>query len=407
MPWEPFPPDSKAAEFWLEFAEDQDTAFFLLEGAVRSTKTVISSIAYSDWTENLAPEGTLGMFGKTERTLKQNVLDPLSDFLGPAHFKLNQGRGELYLMGRLHYLFGCPNIEAVSKIQGKTLAGGLADEVTTYPEDVWEMIGTRLSVDGSKCIATMNPAGPRHFMKTKYLDRLEEANARTWHFTLDDNPFLSEKIRNRFKKQYTGLWYKRYILGLWVAAEGAIYDCFDESSMVIHDLPKKWLQVRVGVDYGTHNPTAFYLLGHAADGPHLGKWIVSKEHYFDGSKGRQKTDSEHSADMRTFLEGMYPQSIEVDPSAASFKVQLRRDGFTVARDADNSVLDGIRDVSHALSSGKLLIHDSCSHLIEELQGYVWDPKAQERGEDKPLKVNDHSCDALRYACRRIFGNRLE
>jgi len=402
--WQMFPSDCKAAEFWTEFAEDQDTTFFLLEGSVRSTKTVVSSQVYSDYCENLAPPGPLAMFGKTERTLKQNVLDPLSEFLGPDFFKLNRGSAELQLCGRLNYLQGCPNFEAVSKIAGKTLAGGLADEATTYPHDVWEMIGTRFSVDGAKCIATMNPGPPRHWMKIEYLDRLEEANARTWHFILDDNPFISDRVKARLKRQYTGLWYKRYILGLWVAAEGAIFDMFSEEKHVVQDdaLPKAYSHVITGVDYGTSNPSSFINIGLASDGPYQGRWIVFKEYFFDSRKtGRQKTDSEYSSDMRTFLSQIQrPDSIEVDPSAASFKVQLVQDGFDMVVDADNAVLDGIRDVSQGLSTENLLIHDSCTNLIESISGYVWDPKAQAKGEDKPLKQDDHAVDALRYAFRR-------
>jgi len=400
--WEMFPADCKAAEFWLDFAEDQDTTFFLLEGSVRSTKTVISAQVYSDYCENLAPDGPLAMFGKTERTLKQNVLDPLSEFLGPDFFKLNQGSAELQLCGRLNYLHGCPNLEAVSKIQGKTLAGGLADEATTYPHDVWEMIGTRFSVDGAKCIATMNPGPPRHWMKTGYLDRLEEANARTWHFTLDDNPFISDRVKARLKRQYTGLWYKRYILGLWVVAEGAIFDMFSEEKHVIHDdaLPNNYTNIITGVDYGISNPSAFINIGLAADGPYQGKWIAFSEYFYDSrTANRQKTDSEYSADMHRFLMKA-PDSIEVDPSAASFKVQLAQDGFDQVADADNAVLDGIRDVSQGFSTESLLIHDSCHNLIDSISGYVWDPKAQAKGEDKPMKIDDHPVDALRYAFRR-------
>jgi PBSX family phage terminase large subunit len=410
MVWKPPPPNSKASKVWLEFVDDPDTKYFFLEGAVRSSKTFGSILAWCDWVENFAPKGPLIMMGNTRETLIQNAIHPLIELVGSQNAVLNRGIGTLKLFGREIYLFGAGNIIAMRKLQGKGAVGAYCDEAPTYPKDVWEMLGTRTAAEGIKIIATMNPDNPRHYMKMGYLDRLEEVNGRSWHFTLDDNPFLSEKVKNELKRQYTGLWYKRYILGLWVAAEGAVYDMFNEDAHVIHALPKRWARIVVGVDFGISSVTSFVMIGQAAEGPYMGKWIVSKEYYHDATKKHQKTDTEISKDMVDFLKHAdgrwYPESIEVDPSASPLKVQLRRDGFTNIRDADNEVKAGIMDVSSAFSSGKLLIHDSCTNLLTELPGYCWDTKAQEQGEDKPIKVNDHALDALRYACRRIFKKRL-
>jgi len=408
--WLPPPPDSKAAKVWLDFVDDADTKYFFLEGAVRSSKTFGSILAWCDWVENFASKGPLIMMGNTRETLIQNVIHPLIELVGPKHAVLNRGIGTLQLFGRDVYLFGAGNIIAMRKLQGKGAVGAYCDEAPTYPKDVWEMLGTRTAADGIKIIATMNPDSPMHYIKKGYLDRLDDVNGRSWHFTLDDNPFLSEKVKGELKKQYTGLWYKRYILGLWVMAEGAVYDMFNESTHVIHDLPNRWSRLVVGVDFGISSVTSFVMVGLAADGPHAGKWIVWKEYYHDATKSRQKTDNEISKDLAAFLKHdsgrWYPESIEVDPSASPLKVQLRRDGFMHIHDADNDVKAGIMDVSSAFSSGKLLIHDSCTNLLTELPGYCWDPKSQEAGEDRPLKQNDHALDALRYACRRIFRKRF-
>jgi PBSX family phage terminase large subunit len=383
---------SKGFDVWNEFCEDSDSTYFLLHGAVRSSKTFASILAFCDKVENCRP-GPIGMMGKTERTLRQNVLDPMRELINDDRlFHLNQGQGELTLFGRKIYLIGAPNIAAVSKIQGKGFVLVYCDEAETYPNDVWSMIGTRTDASGVQIIGTMNPGGPRSWMKVDYLDRLRDVDGRAWHFTLDDNPFLTERVKNRLKKQYTGLWYKRFILGLWVAAEGAIYDMWDEAKHVITS-PKdqKYDKIVVGVDYGTSNPTAFIMLGKRE-----GKWIAFKEYYFDGRKGRQKTDIELANDLVKFISGHKVNYIVVDPSAASFKLQLAQMGLPVA-DADNSVLDGIRTVASGLSSGVLLVDESCSNLIQEFPGYSWDTKAQDRGEDKPIKSEDHALDALRYA----------
>jgi PBSX family phage terminase large subunit len=401
MAWKPFPCDSKGFDVWNEFCEDSDSTYFLLHGAVRSSKTFASLLAFCDKVEHCRP-GPIGMMGKTERTLRQNILDPMRELINDnTKFQLNQGQGELTLFGRKIYLVGAPNIAAVSKIQGKGFVMVYCDEAETYPPEVWDMLGTRTDAGGVQILATMNPGGPRAHMKVNYLDRLNEVDGRAWHFTLDDNPFLSAKVKNRLKTQYTGLWYKRYILGLWVAAEGAVYDMFRESDHVVGGTLPKFSKIITGVDYGTSNATVFISLGRIADGEHVNKWMAFKEYYYDSRKsGRQKTDREYSDDMKTFHDTP-PDSVQVDPSAASFKLQLARD--KVARrieDADNSVLDGIRSVSQGFSTGDLLIHDSCSHLIDEILGYSWNAKAQANGIDEPVKIDDHACDALRYAYRR-------
>ena len=410
MTWKPLPPTSKAAEVWLAFVDDPDTKYFFLEGAVRSSKTFGSILAWCDWVENFAPPGPLIMMGNTRETLIQNVINPLMELVGPQAV-LNRGVGTLNLFGREIYLFGAPNIAAMRKLQGKGAVGAYCDEAPTYPKDVWQMLGTRSAADGIKIIATMNPDSPRHWMKVDYLDRLKEVNGRSWHFTLDDNPFLSEKVKSELKAQYTGLWKLRYIDGLWVAAEGSIYDMFNEQDHVISDLPTTYSRVVTGIDFGISSVTAYLSLGLAADGPHQGKWIVFKEYYYDAEKKqRQKTTSDLSKDLIEHLSRpggrWYPESIEVDPSATPLKVQLRRDGFTSLKDADNEVKAGIMDVGNALANGYLLIHESCNNLLTEMPGYVWDSKAQDHGEDKPVKQNDHALDALRYACRRIFKRRF-
>jgi len=410
MAWKPLPVDCKAAEVWDEYIYDQDSTYFLTEGAVRSSKTFGTILAWADDIKNTAPPGPVAMLGKTRETLIQNVIYPLQDLVGQNNAVLNRGIGALTLFNRPIFLFGADNIRAVTKLQGKGFVRAYCDEAETYPYEVWQMLGTRTDAEYFKVLATFNPGPPNHYLKKEYIDRLEDVNGRHWHFELDDNPFLSEKVKDRLKRQYTGLWYKRYILGLWVMAEGAVYDMFDESNHIVHGKLPEFSEVHIGVDYGTSNPTAFIAIGRSKEGPLLGKWIAFKEFYYSGKESRQKTDGELSMDMASFLkrEGgrWFPSSIQVDPSAASFKVQLRRDGQSGVRDANNDVVDGIRDVSTALTAGQLFIHESCTHLIEEFPGYCWDPTAQEQGLDRPIKANDHCLDALRYAARKVFGKRL-
>lgn len=372
------------------------------EGSVRSGKTVSSIVRWLDYIHS-GPPGDLLMVGKTERTLKRNILDPLEEIVGGKHFEYNRGLGEVYIYGRRIYVAGANDERAEGKIRGMTLAGAYGDELTLWPESFFKMLLSRLSVAGAKFFGTTNPDSPYHWLKAEYLDK-EGLDLKSWHFTLEDNPNLDPAYVAALKREYTGLWYKRFILGLWVLAEGAIYDMWDEDVHVIDDddLPSRFDRYYVGVDYGTGNPTVFLLFGLADD-----TLYQLNEYYYDSrAKGRQKTDAEYSADFRAWLpSNIKPRSIEIDPSAASFIAQLKKDGVPGVRRADNNVLDGIRRVAARLSGGKLFVHKRCENTIREYMAYVWDSKKQAKGEDAPLKENDHCMDSTRYVVNRLDGKQ--
>ncbi len=378
-------------------------------GSVRSGKTEIEEYCALRAVKRLPP-GNIQFIGKTLGSLERNVVVPMQQKFGNTHIQYNRSTKRIYVDGRECWAEGATNEGAVDRIQGESLVAAICDEVTTWPESFWSMLISRLSDAGAVLIGTMNPGPPTHFIK-RHIDREGDLGIgldgrkelRPWKFLIDENTFLDPAYVASIKKSYApgSLWYRRFILSEWIAAEGAIYDMFDPDKHVIHDLPKAFSLVSVGVDYGTSNPTAFIAIGLANDGPYAGKWIAFKEHYFNSKGGRQKTDIELAEDMAEFLKGIDATYINIDPSAASFKLQLKRSGFNGVRDADNAVIDGIRNVASGLTSEKLLVHKSCENLIEETYGYVWDPKAQEKGEDKPIKTNDHALDALRYAFMRV------
>ena len=360
------------------------------EGAVRSGKTVASIYAWLEYLGRFAPPGDLLMVGKTERTLKRNVLGVISE-IDPGGITSYPSRGECYIFGRRVYCVGANDVRAEGKIRGLTLAGAYGDELTLWPEGFFTMMLSRLSVKGARFFGTTNPDGPYHWLKTNYLERAGLDLAR-FSFTLEDNPYLDPQFVAALKSEYVGLWYQRYILGLWVAAEGAIYDMFDESVHVVEELPemrKYWS----AIDYGTVAPTVFLLFGLGVDNV----LYVADEWRWDSSSqgGRQKTDAQYSAAFREWLTVKTEWNF-IDPSAASFLAQLYADRVAHLAPADNSVLDGIRRVGSLLGAGRLKIHRKCTGLIKELSGYAWDPKAQGRGEDVPLKGADHGPDALRY-----------
>lgn len=381
----------------------------VFEGAVRSAKTVSSLVAWIKFVRT-APPGPLLMAGRTERTLKRNIIDPLVEMLGQSRCRLVAGSGELHMLGRRIYLVGADNESSQEKIRGLSLVGAYLDETTTVPQSFFTMLLTRLSIPGSLLITTTNPASHRHWLKTDYLDKArvhidrdgrridydaaERLNLHRFTFKLADNPHLPPSYVADLEKEFTGLLRRRLVLGEWCIAEGAVYDMWDEDLHVIDQIPELRAIVSVGVDYGTANPTHAVMLGLSKDN----RLVVMREYRNDPKKTHHSlTDSELSDEVRAWIGAHTPQWVAVDPSAASFKLQLYRDGLTNVVDADNSVLDGIRVVMSLLATGRLVVHRSCTELLDEIPTYGWDSKASEKGDDKPVKLDDHGCDALRYA----------
>jgi len=380
----------------------------ILDGSVRSGKTISSLVAWIMFVSE-APPGELLMAGKTERTLKRNILDVLEQMVGSRYFKYNLGSGEATLFGRRIYLVGANDMRSEGKIRGLTLAGAYGDEITLWPESFFTMLLSRLSVPGAKFIGTTNPDSPYHWLMRNYLQRAGELDLKSWHFSLEDNPNLDPKYVEALKLEYTGLWYKRYILGQWVQAEGAVYDMWDESKYVRPTVDRPYTQYYVSIDYGTQNPMAFGLWGYVPPStkanPHEfeSAWYKIKEYHYDGrAKGRQKTDEEYYHDLVEFVGELPIRSVIIDPSAASFIATIRKKGKFVVRKADNDVLEGIRNMATALNTGKILYNDCCKETFREFSSYVWDEKAAERGEERPIKQNDHQLDADRYFVNTVI-----
>ncbi|MCM2394349.1 PBSX family phage terminase large subunit [Streptomyces albipurpureus] len=386
----------------------------LWEGSVRSSKTVSSIVRWLRYVRQ-GPLGPLLMVGKTERTLKRNIIDPITEMVGTSRCRYRTGAGELDLFGRMIYTAGANDERAAEKIKGLTLAGAYADEVTTYPESFWSMLMTRLSVEGAQWFGTTNPEGRNHWLKRDYLDRAalhltrngqilrtsgdETLDLHRFSFQLDDNPYLPDDYVEALKREHVGLFYKRYILGEWVAAEGAIYDMWDDDKHVVDTLPPIVRWPGIGVDYGTTNPFSGLLLGVGAD---RRLYLASEYRYDSRAKRRAMTDAEYATALRTWvrgaapLAGLHPEWTVIDPSAASFITQLFREQWPGVTQAANDVLPGIRTVGTLLGNDQLRVHASCRGWIDEVSGYSWDPKATAKGLDQPLKQDDHSMDAGRY-----------
>lgn len=348
------------------------------------------------------------------------MLLPLQEMLGPERIKINYGQGTATILGREVYLYGANNEQARTKIQGLTLAGAMVDEAAVIPESFFNMLYSRLSVPGAKLWLTANPEGPTHWLKTKWLDRARlwvnkhgdiirntDANALDVHrytFLIDDNPSLDTDYVARLKRSYTGVFHKRFVESEWVMAEGTIYPAFDEDVHVIAwaDVPRMERIMAAAMDYGTVNPSVVIVLGLGVDG----KLYALNEWSYSGKETNKPLSDKQLADrIERFVTEQHapdddrqPDTVILDPSAANFAAELRLRNMSVVG-ADNDVKYGIRTVGSLLTTEEpeLLISDRCRRLRNELPSYVWDDKAMEKGEETPLQLNDHACDALRYA----------
>lgn len=372
-------------------------------GAVRSGKTIASLLAWLLAVAEAPPSGLIIVVGRSLQTIERNVFEPLSDpaLFGPVAKQIRHTRGATtaVVLGRTVHLIGAADARAEGRLRGLTASLAYVDELTLLPEAFFVQLLARLSVPGARVLATTNPDSPRHWAKVGYLDRAHELNLKAWHFRLDDNPSLSPDYVAALAAEYVGLWHKRMILGAWVVAEGAVYDMWDEQQHVVDELPdmrRYWL----GIDYGTTNATSAVLLGLGTDD----RLYAAAEWRWDSrTMHRQLTDAQYSTRIRAWLDeqAIEPEWTFVDPSAASFTAQLWADGHPGIARANNDVLDGIRSTATALDSGLLRVHRSCTGLLDELPGYGWDPAASDKGEDRPIKRDDHSVDALRYAVHSI------
>lgn len=401
----------KVLNWWCDTSSVKDKDGIIADGAIRSGKTVCMSLSFVFWAMANYSDQNFAMCGKTIGSFRRNVLMILKLMLRSRGFQVADHRADNLVeisrngVTNHFYIFGGKDESSQDLIQGITLAGVFFDEVALMPESFVNQATGRCSVDGSKYWFNCNPDGPYHWFKLNWLDKAKEKNLLVLHFTMEDNLSLSERIKERYRNMYTGVFFKRYILGLWAMAEGIIYDMFSEDRHVktILEYARQLIDGGrfVSIDYGTQNATVFLLWNKGRDG----KWYCIREYYYSGrDKGIQKTDSEYAEDLIKFLDGTPAKAVIVDPSAASFIAELNKRGFTVIQ-ADNDVEDGIRLVATLLNTERLAFSQSCKNTIMEFASYIWDPKAAERGEDKPIKQHDHAMDAVRYFCYTILNNK--
>lgn len=392
----------------LESLRESTTRVSIWSGAIRSGKTIASLLRWLIYVANAPRGGQLVVVGRTRDSVARNVFAPLQDpsLFGPiadlVHY--TPGAPTARILDRVVYVLGASDSKAEKVLRGLTCCGAYVDELTVIAEEFFVQLLGRMSVPGAQLFCTTNPDSPAHWLRRRYLDRLSELpDWRSFAFTLDDNPALTESYKDSIRREYTGLWFRRFVRGEWVAAEGAVFDMWDPAEHVVPwaELPDMARLLAVGIDYGTTNPTSAILLGEGVDN----RLYLVDEWRHDPAHARTRlTDAQLSAGLRDWLtvphlprpNVLRPQWIVADPSAASLRVQLHNDGVTTAA-ADNDVAYGIRVVSSLLAEKRLRVADRCTGFVAEAPGYAWDDKATAKGVDQPIKVADHSLDAGRYA----------
>lgn len=366
----------------------------ICDGAVRSGKTFSMGVSFFLWAQAKFHGRQFGLCGKTITSLRRNLLTELVPYLRGMGMSIQEKRAENLLAVRFagrenrFLLFGGRDESSAALIQGSTLAGILLDEAALMPRSFVEQAAARCSVPGSRLWFNCNPEGPQHWFYREWILKAAERRALYLHFTMEDNPGLSPRIRARYRKSYSGVFYRRFVLGEWTAAQGLIYDFFDRERDTADAPEGPFGEWRISVDYGTSNPASFGLWGEKD-----GVWYRVAEYYYDSRKsGRQRTDAEYVAELERLAGDRAVRRVIVDPSAASFIEALRRRGFAVVR-ADNHVADGIRVTADLLKRRRIVICRACRDCLREMELYCWD----ERGErDAPRKENDHAMDEMRY-----------
>jgi PBSX family phage terminase large subunit len=409
----------KLLTWWTEHSPYKSYFGIIADGAIRAGKTFPCGLGFNEWAFAEFDQQNFLMCGKTVGSFRRNVLDwwlPTIEKNGYKHREYRQDNMIVvtgYGKENKFHVFGGRDESSQNLVQGITAAGALFDEVALMPRSFVNQATGRLSVEGAKVWFNCNPDSPSHFFKTDWIDQAEEKKLLRIHFTMDDNPSMSDMVKARYRNMYSGVFYQRFIQGLWVMAEGSIYDMFSEEN-IYDELPLRehlWENGYhfISADYGTQNATVF---GHFIDDGHT-LWLDS-EYYHSGRSSDQersgqritgqKTDAQYADEFQRFVANKPTNEVVLDPSAASFKLELRNRGVRVV-DADNEVLDGIRHTSTLFQTRRLKINRSCRNTIREIQSYVWDPKPTEKGQEEPLKKDDHGPDMVRYACKTKYHPR--
>lgn len=398
---------------WAHLTKFKNRKAIICDGSVRSGKTVSMILGFVHWAMRFFDGKNFGICGKTISSTERNIILSLLNMPDITdYYSLQYIRGEnkrIIIRSGSHtntfFIFGGKDESSYTLVQGITLSGVLFDEVALMPKSfVDQAVARTLSEPEARYWFNCNPESAEHWFYKEWICNTRQKKALHLHFTMQDNPILSPEQIADAERLYTGVFYNRYIKGLWCVAEGLIYPMFDKAVHVTHHPElQPGGDYYISCDYGTLNPTSAGLWYLQLDG-HA---IRLREYYYDGRKTKTpRTDEEHYAALEQLAGDVADKvrAVIVDPSAASFIECIRRHGLFRVWQADNSVLNGIRDTSSLLQMQYLHICDNCTDIIREFSLYRWDESATE---DRPIKENDHAMDDMRYFVRTAMTRTLK
>lgn len=429
--------------WWMPNSPKRYCRGIICDGAIRSGKTLIMSMSYVMWAMEKFDGQMFGIAGKTIQSLRRNLVTTLIQVMRVRGYVIREKRNENIVIisykGKTNsfYLFGGRDESSQDLVQGFTAAGFFFDEVTLMPQTFVVQAMARCSVKGATQWFNCNPNSPYHWFKTEVLDKAEKLKYLHLHFSIYDNPSLTQERIDFYENTYTGVFYSRYVLGKWVIGDGAVFDNFNSTTMVFKPETVEqctWKKTVISIDYGTSNATVFKKWSKSAVNIaeesnygtkqiRINDWVCRDEYYYSGKgkdTSKQKTDDQYVRDLMEFVKydcaefdrkGNFIRynwskvAIILDPSALSFRTALRKKGFRTIR-AKNNVLNGIRVMASLLNRGVMKYSEVCEETFKEFGSYVWDKKAAERGEEKPVKDNDHTMDADRYFAYTLLRERV-
>ena len=405
-------PKQLEAMLWWAWNDTKNYDAIVCDGSVRSGKTMSMTIGFVLWSMKNFNGETFAFCGKTIDSLKRNVITPMQKWLeGIVKIKVNLSRNFIDIKMCEHtnryYFFGGKDESSYQLIQGITLAGVLLDEVALMPRSFVEQALARCSVTGSKLWFNCNPSSSEHWFFKEWVDenseKTAEKNRLHLHFTMEDNYSLSDEVKQRYDRMYSGVFHDRYIKGLWVLAEGLVYPMFNKNKHILDEYkPVSNTLYYISCDYGTLNPCSMGLwaLEH-------NKAVRIKEFYYDGrKKGVQKTDEEYYKELEKLADGFEIRYVIVDPSASSFITTIKKHGKFTVRKARNDVLNGIRATMDFLNNDKLFFCKNCKDIIREFSLYCWDSENLHE-KDTVIKENDHAMDDMRYFCYTVLRREFD
>ena len=389
---------AKAVDFFLN-----SNAFInIAHGSVRSSKTITATMRFIQYIIT-SPHKKFLITGKTRDTIKRNVIDDMLSMLeGEIDYQYNHFDGLLRIGDNKVYVIGLSDEGATSRVQGLTIGGWYGDEVAVCPESAVKMCISRCSLPDSKIFWTLNPDSPYHYLYKEYItnEKLKEKGiVKVWHFNLDDNIHLTEEYKDNLKELYSAsdVLYKRYILGLWVIAEGLIYTGFNYDENVFKEFPERIDEINISSDYGVSHATVFSVIGiqYNEDG---NKYYLLEESYHSGDEsGVYQTDGDRADTIASLLAKYDVNTLFLSHDASSLQAECLRDSRINVNIEKYSpdVYEDINTINNLFKQNKFLIHESCVNTIQQVQQYAWNAKAAARGKEVPLKQDDDCVDAFR------------